>query len=98
MKRYKRNFVEDLKKSGSYIYLDDEDIIVQNPFSISELNREKFSLGIEDRYSFFKEHRDIEELVYTDIQEIEEEIEKVREQLYNYMLGKIAKIQSRFIL
>jgi len=92
MKKYSPLFEKTkIEKTNDPIYLGGQEIIVQNPYSMMELNGTRFPVT-EKIYKL--EIKKIEELgEETDI--INKEINEVRQILYNYTLIKVTELQKK---
>lgn len=99
MKKYEpvllRENLKKIESKNNLININMSNIIVQNPFSIYELN-EKFDLGTKIEFSYsseetLKKWSQIENLA----KDINSEFNDIRQILYNFTLIKIAELQKK---
>jgi hypothetical protein len=94
MKKYKRKFIENIKKKEFPMYLSRDSLTFQNPFAIDELNGKEvalpFNTGIRYNEKSYEKIKKKEK-------EIINEINDIREILYNYTLSKAIEIQKLMI-
>jgi len=93
MKKYKPLFEEKkVERKNNAIYLADE-ISIQNPFNINELNGTTFSV-LENWTDSYKQDREKYNRIVALKNNINDEFNDVRQILYNYTLIKVMELQE----
>jgi len=91
MKKYNRKFKEStFERKTSLISFSDEGVFVQSPFNLNFEQRYRIPGSID----LYDDNKELYTKLKNKAKEINEEINDVREILYNYILSKVAELQK----